>query len=199
MPALRDSEDALDSTIQVLERAQRGDRSAVRVLIERARPAVRRWARGRLPQYARDAADTEDVVQDAVVATLRNLENFRHDTVGALQAYLRVSVVNRIRDLIRRTQRRGTTAELTEQLPDDAPSPLEHAITREGLARFVDALGHLKPSDRQIIIWRVELGYSVGEIAARLGKSQAAAGMSVTRAMARLAARLDAAPGGGIE
>jgi DNA-directed RNA polymerase specialized sigma24 family protein len=54
-----------------------------------------------------------------------------------------------------------------------------------------DALQRLRPADRQLIIWRVELGYSVEEIAARLGKSKAAAGMGVTRAMARLAKALE--------
>ena len=63
----------------------------------------------------------------------------------------------------------------------------------EQLDRFLEALQRLRPADRQVIVWRVELGYSVDEIAARLGKSTAAAGMSVTRAMARLAKELDLA------
>ena len=47
-------EDAVsDSTLHVLERAQDGDELAATILIERALPSVRRWARGRLPRYAR--------------------------------------------------------------------------------------------------------------------------------------------------
>jgi len=177
--------------MDVLERARRGDRSAAHLLIERAQPAVRRWARGRLPTYARNEANTEDVVQDAVLAMLKNLARFRHRTVGGLQAYLRTSVLSRIRDLIRRTQRRGIHEELSETLADGRRSPLEAAIMRENLDRFLDALQRLTVKDRQVIVWRVELGYSVEEIATRLGKSVPAAGMTVTRAMTRLAKELE--------
>ena len=183
-------EQSCDSTVDILERAQAGDRSAALILIERAAPAVRRWARGRLPQSARNDADTEDVVQDAVLRTLKGMKKFQHRTVGGLQAYLRKSVINRIRDLIRASGRRGIAEELGE-VPDSQPSPLDSAIMSENLDRFLEALQRLKPADRQIIVWRVELGYSVDEIASRLGKSKAAAGMTVTRALARLRKELN--------
>ncbi|MQA29084.1 MAG: sigma-70 family RNA polymerase sigma factor [Luteitalea sp.] len=174
-----------DSTVEILDRAQRGDRAAIQDLIGRAAPSVRRWARGRLPRYVR-----QDVVQDAVLQTLKSLERVRHRTVGGLQAYLRTSVLNRIRDLIRGAKRHGIAVEVPDTLPDDTPSPLEIAIRRQGVATFLAALRRLKPSDRQVIIWRIELGYTVEEIAAQLGKSKPAAGMSVSRAVARLAKEL---------
>lgn len=190
VPAEFSDEQEFDSTVHILERAQGGDLSAALILIERATPAVRRWARGRLPDVARNDADTEDVVQDVVLKTLKGIKRFQHRTVGGLQAYLRVSVVNRIRDLVRDSGRRGTAVDMGDDLHDSKPSPLEAAIMREKLDRFLEALQHLKPADRQVIVWRLELGYDVEEIATRLGKSKAAAGMSVTRAMARLAKEL---------
>lgn len=173
-----------DSTIWLLERAQKGDQSAARALLERALPSVRRWSRGRIPRYSRGTADTEDVVQDAVVGVLKRLKRFNHRTVGALQAYLRKSVVNRIRDLIRRSNTHPN--EPLDDLPGDEPSALEAAILRERLDLFHEALQQLRPADREVVIWRIELGYSVDEIARRLGKSKAAAAMAVSRAIARL-------------
>src|SRR5918994_1531309 len=105
--ARSDADLASDSTLHVLERAQDGDQSAAKILLERALPSVRKWARGRLPRYARSDADTEDVVQDVFLRTLRGIKRFQHRTVGGLQAYLRTAVVNQIRDLIRGTKRRG--------------------------------------------------------------------------------------------
>ncbi|MEP7001926.1 MAG: sigma-70 family RNA polymerase sigma factor, partial [bacterium] len=166
------------------------DRSAAMILIERAAPTVRKWAHGKLPPSVRNDADTEDIVQDAVLRTLKGIDNFKHRTVGGMQAYLRTSVINRIRDLIRASARRGIAEELTEDASDSAPSALEAAIMREKLDNFLGALQRLRPADRQLIVWRVELGYSVEEIAERLSKSKAAAGMSVTRAMARLGKEL---------
>jgi RNA polymerase sigma-70 factor (ECF subfamily) len=177
--------------VHVLAQAQKGDRRAAHVLIVRALPAVRRWAHGRLPRYARGTADTEDIVQDAVMRTLRRLTRFQHRTVGGLQAYLRQSVINRVRDLIRGSRRQGTASDEPPDARDWKPSPLEAAIMRQQLDTFLLALHRLRPADRQLIIWRVELGYTAAEIATRLGKSQAAAGMSITRAMTRLAKELD--------
>jgi RNA polymerase sigma factor (sigma-70 family) len=182
-----------DSTLHVLERAQGGDTAAARVLMERALPSVRRWARGRLPKHARGDADTEDVVQDAFLGTFKHFARFRHQTVGGLHTYLRRAVINRIRDLIRRTKRQAIQVEVDADPPDWMPSPLERAILRERVEHFLQALSRLRPADRQVVVWRLELGYSPQEIAARLGKSEAAAAMTISRAMARLAKELEVA------
>jgi RNA polymerase sigma-70 factor, ECF subfamily len=180
-----------DSTLLILERARLGDRTAAMLLLERAVPAVRQWSRGRLPPIARAEANTEDVVQDAVLRVLPRISRFRHETVGGLQAYLRTVVMNRIRDLIRKSKRHGTPVAVdAEPLPDDDPSPLELAMRRQNVDRFLAALQRLAPSERQLIIWRIELGWSVDEIAARQGKTKAAARMAVRRAIERLDAAL---------
>ena len=186
-----DVEQLSNSTLYVLERAQDGDERAVEILIERALPPVRRWARGRLPQHARGDANTEDVVQDAFLRTLRNLKRFQHRTVGGLQAYLRQAVINRVRDLIRGSRRRGPATEDRAEPPEWRPSPLEAVIMRQQLDHFLDALSRLRPVDRQVIVWRLELGYTSDEIATKLGKSKPAAGMTITRAMARLAKEMN--------
>jgi RNA polymerase sigma-70 factor, ECF subfamily len=182
--------DAYDSTLHVLELAKRGDRSAARILLARALPSLRKWTRGRLPGYARAGFDTEDLVQDAVVHTLKREARFEHRTVEGLRAYLRTAVINRIRDLIRGSRRRGTAVEVEDNLVATEASPLESAILRERLEDFLAALQRLRPIDRQAIVWKVELGYSITEIARRLGKSEAAAAMTVSRALARLAAEM---------
>ena len=182
-----------ESTLLILERARLGDRTAAMLLLERAVPAVRQWSRGRLPPIARAEANTEDVVQDAVLRVLPRISRFRHETVGGLQAYLRSVVMNRIRDLIRKSKRHGTPVAVdAEPLPDDDPSPLELAMRRQNVDRFLAALQRLAPSERQLIIWRIELGWSVDEIAARQGKTKAAARMAVRRAIERLDAALKA-------
>jgi RNA polymerase sigma factor (sigma-70 family) len=158
------------------------------VLFERTLGPLRRWARGRLPFYARAGANTEDVVQDAVVRALGHLDTFEHRTVGGLQAYLRQSVRNRIRDEVRRVSRRGVGEELPEALHDHGHSPLEQLILKERSERYLAALRTLKPNDRLAIIFRLEHRYSFEDIARKMGKSSPdAARMTVTRAVRRLA------------
>jgi RNA polymerase sigma factor (sigma-70 family) len=64
-----------DSTVDVLERARAGDRSAAIDLLMRAIPGVRRWAHGRTPAPARGSLDTEDMIQSGVIRTLRQIDS----------------------------------------------------------------------------------------------------------------------------
>jgi len=186
----RAGNDALSSgetTLALLTRAQQGDAPSIDALFERVLPTLRRWARGRLPVYARDLVDTQDLVQEAVLHTLKRLDAFEPRHQGALQAYLRQAIANRIRDEIRRVRRRPMMAELSDGHVHDGPSPLEQAIGREGFEKYEAALARLKPSDREAIVARIELQQSYEEIAIALGRPTAnAARVAVMRAMAHL-------------
>jgi RNA polymerase sigma factor (sigma-70 family) len=138
--------------------------------------------------------ETADLVQDAVLASLRRLDVFDARHQGALQAYLRLSVMNRIRDHIRRQRRRPQQTQLTqlsEQLVSDEKSPLELAIGSENVKRYDAAVQRLSPTDREAVICRMELQYSYDELAVVLNKpSPEAARMAVTRAVKRLVQEL---------
>jgi RNA polymerase sigma-70 factor, ECF subfamily len=183
----------LESTQQLLDLVRQGDRDALERLYTRCLPPLRRWARGRLPAAARGALDTQDLVQDTVVNSLRRLDLFDSRHEGALQAYLRQAVLNRIRDEARRFSRRPAPTELSESFQSEAASPLDIAIGREGVARYEAALQRLRPSDREAIIGRLELQHDYQELALILGKPNAnAARVAVTRALARLMEQMDA-------
>jgi len=178
---------ALTGTLELLEQFRRGDARARDLLVERSLPQLRKWARGRLPQWARSLADTQDLVQDAVMRALPKLEHFEARHPGALQSYLREAVQNRIYDEVRKVSNRPGLDELPEEMPDLAPSPLEQAIGKQGFDRYEKALKTLKPADRDAIVARIELQQSYEEVAIALGKPNAnAARMAVTRALARL-------------
>lgn len=177
-----------DSSIALVERAKAGDRQALERLIERYLPRLRRWAHGRLPRFARDLAETSDLVQETVVQTFKRVDRFEVRGEGALQAYLRQALMNRIRDEVRRAGRRPEMQELDARQPSRSRSPLEEAVGREALERYEQALARLQPEDREAVIARVEMGMSHQEVADMLGKPTAnAARMTVERALVRLA------------
>ena len=181
-----------DPTSDLLDRARAGDEQALNELFERHLPRLKRWASGRLPQWARDIADTTDLVQDTMVMTLRHLDGFEHRGDGALQAYLRQAIVNRIRSELRKRAFRGFPAGLDSQMTDHGTSPLDRAIARESLERYDAGLERLNATDRDAIVARLELGLSYGDIAERLGKPSAhAARMAVVRAIKRLTAAMN--------
>lgn len=186
-----------DATIQLLDRARAGDEAALEKLFARYLKPLRRWASGRLPTWARDMADTQDLVQETLLQTFKRIEGFEARGEGALQAYLRQALMNRIRDELRRFNRRGTPAALDTQAPDMGPSPLEAAIGQQATERYERALARLRDADREAIVARVELGCSYEEMATALGKpSPEAARKAAQRAVVRLVAEMkrDAGP-----
>ena len=180
-----------DATCQLLERAKGGDREALDILFARHMPALRRWASGRLPVWARDIADTQDLVQETVLQVFKRVEVFEPRGDGALQAYLRQAVMNRIRNEFRQRRRRPSFQELDGQAPADRTSALQAAIRQEQLDRYDEALSRLNEPERDLIVARVEVGLTYAEMAEALGKpSWNAARMATARALLRLAEEL---------
>jgi RNA polymerase sigma factor (sigma-70 family) len=178
----------LQSSLTLLERARAGDRVALESLIARYLPRLQRWASGRLPRWARDMAETQDLVQEALFQTFKRIERFEPRGEGALHAYLRQAILNRIREELRRAKRRPARSELDSAAEDDARSPLAAAIGQEAIDRYERALARLRPEDRELVVARIELGYTNQEIADLLGKPTAnAARMATERAIVRLA------------
>lgn len=176
-----------DATVLLLERARAGDDEAVEQLFARHLKPLRRWASGRLPRWARDMAETQDLVQETLLQVFKRIDAFECRGEGALQAYLRQALMNRIRNELRRFDRRGAPESLDSQTPDPEPSPLEQAIGRQGAERYERALSRLREEDREALIARLELGCSYEEMATALGKPSAdAARKAAQRALVRL-------------
>jgi len=183
-PLLSDS-----PTIELVTRARSGDMPAMEALLQRCLPPLKRWAHGRLPPAARGRLDTGDLVQEAALHVLGNLGTFEPRHVGAMQAYLRQSVVNRICDEVRRICRQPPPVELPDDHPCDRSSPEEDAIRAEEYDHYREAVARLAPKDRVLIVARIEMQWSLAEIAHRYGMpSVDAARMAVNRAVKRLSA-----------
>jgi RNA polymerase sigma-70 factor, ECF subfamily len=165
-----------------------GDQQALERLFVLHLKPLQRWACGRLPKWARDLADTDDLVQDTLLQTFKRIEDFEPRRVGALQAYLRQAVLNRIRNELRRKGREPHATDFDGIDVESGESPLETAIGREAVERYEAALARLTADEREAIIARVEMGYSYEELAEALGKpTPDAARKAARRALVRLA------------
>ena len=184
----------VESTFQLIARARAGDEEAIERLFVRHLKPLQRWARGRLPKWARDLADTDDLVQETLAQTFKRIEDFEPRRVGALQAYLRQAVLNRIRNELRRKGRQPHATDLDGIEVESVESPLEQAIGHEAVERYEAALQRLTAEEREAIIARVEMGYSYEELAEALGKPTAeAARKAARRALVRLAEEMNRA------
>ena len=175
---------------RLLALARTGDRGAVGALLARCVPGVRRWTHGRVPRWMRAAADTGDLVQDAVLATLSRLDAFQPQGRRALARYLRTAVRHRLIDELRRARRWSAAPDGLDEVPDGGPSPLRAAIDAETRRRYRAALACLSRRDQELLVGHFDLEYSHAQLGCMTGRSPHAARMALTRAIGRLAARM---------
>jgi len=182
------------STRALLRRAKAGDRAALEHAFERLARSLRKWAHGRLPRWARDAAETADVVQQAMANVFGRLNHFEPRHRNALRAYLRQAVRNQIRDEIRRAHTHGFPQQIEDLKLAGSASPHAAAVEAEELRRYLRGLARLPLPDQELIVARLELGYSYDQIALMTRRlSPDSARMAIKRALLRLAEAIDAA------
>ena len=179
------------SSSALILRARDGDVDACNELCARYLPRLRRWAHGRLPNWAREHLDTEDIVQDTLMQSVRQLNAFTPHHDRAFCAYVSQALRNRLRDAMRRATTKPPAQELSPNVAASEPSPLEQALGGQMLHRYESALQHLSERDRELIVARVELGLDYTEIVGLLHMTSIpSARVAVSRALVRLAVEM---------
>jgi RNA polymerase sigma factor (sigma-70 family) len=167
------------------------DSMSVDTLVQRCLPSVQQWAHGKLPRGSRGDFDTKDLVQEAALRMLKRRFLFEPRHAHAVQAYMRRTIMNLVRDEARRLARRPECVDVGDEIPCERTGPLEITISNDLRTRYEEALQTLRPKDRQLIVASLEEERHVKEIACMFGlPSPAAARMAVTRAFNRLVRKL---------
>src|SRR3954452_7928066 len=96
LPPAAAADAAPSSSFALLLRARQGDEVARNELCARYLPRLRRWAHGRLPAWAREHLDTEDIVQDALMRSVGRIDSFTPEHEGAFVAYVCQALRNRL-------------------------------------------------------------------------------------------------------
>jgi RNA polymerase sigma-70 factor (sigma-E family) len=134
----------------------------------------------------RDVATAEEVVQDSFIAMHGAWRRLR-DNDKAL-SYLRQSVVNRSRSVIRH---RVTVDKNAPKPAPDLPSPEQSALTLMERSAVVAALRSLPPRQREALVLRYYGDLSEAQIATTMGISRGAVKSHTARAIASLRAVLE--------
>ena len=130
-----------------------------------------------------DQGAAEEVVQDAFVAMHARWGRLR-DPVKAL-AYLRQSVVNRSRSVLRHRAVVDRHVR-SSSAPADLPGADSSVVDRERRAAVLAALGGLPERQREVLALRYFSGLSEAEIAEALGISAGSVKTHASRGSARL-------------
>lgn len=135
-----------------------------------------------------DLGRAEEVVQDSFVAVHRRWDRLE----GAdLAAYLRTTVVNRSRSLLRHLR---VVARHPADLPGVGPGADSGVLDRARRAAVLEALAALPRRQREVLALRYYLDLSESEIAETLGISRGAVKSHASRGAAALRARLSTVP-----
>jgi RNA polymerase sigma-70 factor (sigma-E family) len=138
-----------------------------------------------------DRGAAEDIVQDAFLGLYRRWDHLA-DTAAPL-AYLRVSVVNGCRSMLRRRSRLwlGVTADVAEAEADSdggaaalAESPEARALLGDEQRMVAAALRKLPRRQREAVVLRYYLDLSEEETARAMGVSQGTVKSATHRALA---------------
>jgi RNA polymerase sigma-70 factor (ECF subfamily) len=182
---------AQDST-DLLQRARDGSADALNLLYERSAGRLLGYIRARLGRELRARLESRDILQAALLKSVKQLGAFRGQDPRAFQAWLARIAEHEIRDRADHQHRLRRDAAREVALDEEAPVP---AITRSALSRILlderarrleEALDTLTPEHRQVILMRKFEELSFAEIGARLERKEDAARMLFARAMTAL-------------
>lgn len=210
------SSTALTQSIDLVRRAQEGDRQAVDRLIERYYDRVRPIVRARMGPLLRERVDSVDILQETFLDAVRLLDRFEVRSESSLIRWLAKIAENRIREAVQkmlaakrdparqeRFDRLTSTAGVGAEPLAKGASPSVQVAGDEAKERFQACLELLPEHYREAILLRDFAGASWDEVAEALGKPSAgAARMLHARALAELASiyrRLGHGPSGGAE
>jgi len=127
-------------------------------------------------------ADADEAVQETLLRAHRAMATYRGE--GSIKAWL-CGIARHVCAHMLETRRKGR--ELAELVPvPDTEQGREALAVRQRARVLRDALAHLKPSERDVLVLRFVAGLSSREIAIAINQDEAAARKRISRALARL-------------
>jgi RNA polymerase sigma-70 factor (ECF subfamily) len=172
--------------MELISRAQQGDRAAFAALVRAHQDEVYSLAR----RLVRDPHLAADIAQEVFIRAWKALPNFRGD--ARLSTWLHRITVNTAWTHRQRARRHaGVSIDELSDLPATGGHPEEAGEILELRGRLRRALDRLPGSQRQVVVMKDIYGWSHSEIADTMGISVTAAKVRLHRARARLARDLE--------
>jgi RNA polymerase sigma-70 factor (ECF subfamily) len=159
------------SDLALVERVQRGERSAFDVLVLRYQQKVLKL----VLRYIRDPMEAEDVVQEAFIKAFRAIGSFRGDS--AFYTWIYRIAINTAKNALVASKRRPVNFGIDVQDPEqgdlearltDGETPEQLALTEEIRETVNHAMADLPEELRTAIVLREIDGLSYDEIAASM-------------------------------
>jgi RNA polymerase sigma-70 factor (ECF subfamily) len=163
-----------ESDLELMAKAQKGDRQAFGALFQRRSPSI--WQMAYLLLHSADAA--EDVVQDTFTSAIEHVADFRGESEP--RSWLSAIALNSCRRMIRRKVSgvlSADTSRLEHGHPMSAPKRgvLTSMLRRETNRRLALALGFLTEPQREVFVLHYVDGLPYEDVARLLDTTAGAA------------------------
>ena len=180
------------SGLELLEKARRGEKAALNALLDRLRPWMKKLASQLTPQHGK--LDSSDVVQNAQLLIVRNIQKLQGNGVGQFCTWVRTIVHNEAKTLAAKHRPQeplpeGSSAE--DRMAAQVDTPSDQVVQQERRVVVQRAIAQLSLEDQDVILLRdfEDLEYDV--IAGVLGITAEAARQRHVRALKRLQDKLE--------
>lgn len=174
--------------------ARTGEARAVEDFLRAIQTPVLRYCRAKMATHG--TLTPQDVAQDVLYAVCDALPRYTPTSGTSVMAFVLGIARYKIVDSYRSGGRDRSVP--VEQFPEDptdvADGPEFAAVRSTETARLRAALATLSEHHREVIVYRVALGYSAEEVATLLGTTAGAVRVTQHRAMAKLRGLLTGAP-----
>lgn len=190
------------SVADLLARARGGDQQALGRLFELCRNYIGIIAQAQVEGWLRAKVDASDLVQQTLLEAYRDFSHFQGGTEGEWLAWLRRILSHNTADFVRRyrgTDKRQAGREVAlgslaadssaaglSALADSGETPSQQIIRKERELQIADALAHLTPDHREVIVLRNLQRLPFEQVAQRMGRSRPAVQMLWMRAIHKL-------------
>jgi len=182
-------------TIEMVEKAQAGDRLAFHQLVDKFQPEIYRMIYYR----TRSQMDAEDLTQDVFLKTYKSLGSLKSPAV--FRSWLYRIAVNRVRDYYRKKQFRSLFG-MVSMDKDDFQEPQEMALSaqapedmerKEFWQQIRQLISNLSRMEREVFLLRFFDQLSIKEMSAALKKNQSTVKTHLYRALRKVKAAAIAA------
>jgi RNA polymerase sigma factor (sigma-70 family) len=193
--------------VELVGRAREGDAVALRLLLGQFHDLLLSHIEQRLPDHLEKLCWGDDVLAESMASIAQGIKTFefrgRERPKESFMAWICSIAEHRVIDLVRqeRSQKRppaqrridpgpaypgGSTVDGGPIMADPSPSPSRQARMGEFQAAVNSALDRIYPGYREVVELRLTLGLSNAQIAARLGRNEAAIRKLFCRAIQQL-------------
>ena len=185
MKQLQEPTDSIDLDVMV-DRAVKGDASALDRVLGRIHPVVVRYCRSRMSAGHRSSASADDVAQEVCMAVITALPTFRHEGKPFL-AFVYGICAHKVADAHRAAARsRSHSVADVPDSPTTERGPEQRVVANSTAAVIEGMLSTLPETQQEILRLRVVVGLSAEETAEALGMTAGAVRVSQHRALAKL-------------